>query len=221
MREFARADGLPVFAVESHNAVGPSLYLSAGIHGDEPAGPEALIGWAQERRRVLRGCDFLIFPCLNPWGLRSNSRLDAAGRDLNRGYRGASIPLIRAQKKLVGGRKFDGALMLHEDFDAHGIYLYELAGPRPHWGEKLLAAGARHLPREPRRRVEGRTCRDGLIRARVKPDAVPQHPEAFFVGFGPTERSLTFETPSEFSLTARVAAHRAVLDELLRLVREG
>lgn len=221
MREFARPDGLPVFAIESRREGAPSVYLSAGIHGDEPAAPEALIGWAERRARVLGACDFLIFPCLNPWGLRSNSRLDAKGRDLNRGYRGSAIPLIRAQKKLVGDRTFDAALMMHEDFDAHGIYLYELAGPRPFWGERLLEAGARHLPREPRGRVEGRRCRHGLIRARVKPDSMPEHPEAFYLGFGLTRRSLTFETPSEFSLSARVAAHQAALDELMRLVRGG
>jgi hypothetical protein len=46
---------------------------------------------------------------------------------------------------------------------------------------------------------------------------LPEHPEAFFLRFGHTLRSLTFETPSEFSMTARVRAHGAVLDEVLRL----
>jgi hypothetical protein len=48
---------------------------------------------------------------------------------------------------------------------------------------------------------------------------MPEHPEAFFLRFGHTKRSLTFETPSEFSLTARVRAHGAFLDEVLRLAR--
>lgn len=81
----------------------------------------------------------------------------------------------------------------------------------------MLAAAARHLPCEPRGKVEGRTCRRGLIRTRVTPDTLPEHPEAFFLRFGHTMRSLTFETPSEYSMTARVRAQGAVLDEVLRL----
>jgi hypothetical protein len=220
MRPFAAADGFAVHFVSSPPgpAGAPRLYLSAGIHGDEPAATEALVTWAARRARALRRFEFLILPCLNPWGLQHNCRHDAAGRDLNRGYRRGDIPVIAAQKRLLAGRTFDAALMLHEDFDAHGCYLYEIPGARPFWGERLLAAASPHVPREPRSHVEGRRCRRGLIRTRVTPEVMPDHPEAFFLRFGPTRRSLTFETPSEFSLTARVRAHAAVLDEVLALL---
>lgn len=217
MRKFAEADGFAVHVIESPPRSGPSLYLSAGIHGDEPAATEALVTWGARRGRLLRGCEVLIFPCLNPWGLTHNNRHDAHGRDLNRGYHRRDVPVIEAQKRILRGRSFDAAVMLHEDFDAHGVYLYEIPGTRPFWGERLLAAAARHLPREPRAKVEGRRCRRGLIRTRITPETLPEHPEAFCLRFGHTGRSLTFETPSEFSLTARVRAHGAVLDEVLRL----
>jgi protein MpaA len=217
MRKFAEADGFPLYVLENSARSGPSLYLSAGIHGDEPASTEALITWCQKRARPLRNCRLLIFPCLNPWGLQHNNRNDAHGRDLNRGYHRHDVPVIEAQKKILRGRSFDAAVMLHEDFDAHGVYLYEIPGARPFWGEKLLAAAARHVPREPRPRVEGRRCRQGLIRTRITAETLPEHPEAFCLRFGHTMRSLTFETPSEFSMTARVRAHGAMLDEVLRL----
>jgi predicted deacylase len=217
MRTLARADGFPVYAIESPPRRGPSLYLSAGIHGDEPASTEGLITWAEKRARALAGCGVLIFPCLNPWGLQHNDRHDARGRDLNRGYHRRNIAVIAAQKKLLRGRTWDAAVMLHEDFDACGVYLYEIRGDRPYWGEKLLAAAARHLPVDPRRKIEDQAARRGLIRRRVTRDTMPEHPEAFCLRFGHTGRSLTFETPSEFSLTARVRAHGAVLDEVLRL----
>jgi protein MpaA len=220
MREFAEADGFPVYVVESPRRAGARLYLSAGIHGDEPAATEALITWCERRVRALRKREGLIFPCLNPWGLQHNSRNDARGRDLNRGYHRSDVPVIAAQKAILRERSFDAAVMLHEDFDAHGVYLYEIPGARPFWGERLLAAAAKHLPREPRTRVEGRRCRGGLIRTRITPDTLPEHPEAFCLRFGHTLRSLTFETPSEFSLTARVRAQGAMLDEVLRLLEK-
>jgi protein MpaA len=220
MRKFADAEGFPVHVVESPQRPGPRLYLSAGIHGDEPAATEALVDWCGRRSKVLRKFNLLVFPCLNPWGLQNNNRHDAHGRDLNRGYHRRDVPVIEAQKKILQGRSFDAAVMLHEDFDAHGIYLYEIPGARPFWGEKLLASAARHVPREPRPRVEGRRCRQGLIRTRITAETLPEHPEAFFLRFGHTMRSLTFETPSEFSMTARVQAHGAMLDEVVRLVRK-
>jgi protein MpaA len=220
MRKFAEAGGFPVYVVASGRAVakpGPRLYFSAGIHGDEPAATEGLVAWAMRRSRALKKCEVLIFPCLNPWGLQHNNRHDVSGLDLNRGYHRCDVPVIEAQKALLRGRTFDAAVMLHEDFDAHGVYLYEIPGVRPFWGERLLAAASKHLPGEPRKKVEGRTCRGGLIRTRVTPETMPEHPEAFCLHFGHTRRSLTFETPSEFSMTARVKAHGAVLDEVLRL----
>lgn len=221
MRKFAQANGFPVFVIESRQHKGPRLYFSAGIHGDEPAATEALVTWCGKRSAMLRKCEVLIFPCLNPWGLQHNNRHDARGRDLNRGYHRRDIAVIEAQKKILRGRKFDAALMLHEDFDAHGFYLYEIAGDKPYWGEKLLAAASRHLPCDPRAKIEGRRCRSGLIRRSITPQSLPEHPEAFFLRFGHTMRSLTIEAPSEFSITARVAAHGAVLDEVLGLVGCG
>lgn len=96
MRQCARAGELPVFVVEANVDVAVSLYLSAGIHGDEPAGTEALITWCEQRWRHLQGFYLLIFPCLNPWGLQHNNRMDARGRDLNRGYRRSDVPVIQA-----------------------------------------------------------------------------------------------------------------------------
>src|SRR5438128_2164157 len=75
-------------------AQGPAVYLSAGIHGDEPAGPEALISWAEADPERLRKHALLIFPCLNPWGLVNNIRLDADGRDLNRSFQLAGHPFV-------------------------------------------------------------------------------------------------------------------------------
>lgn len=214
MRRLARAGEFPVYVVEAEGRDSASLYLSAGIHGDEPAGTEALITWCEQRWRQLRGVRLLIFPCLNPWGLQHNNRWDAHGRDLNRGYHRSDVPVIKAQKKLLQGRRFDAAVMLHEDYDAHGVYLYEIPGAKPFWGEDLIAAAARYLPLEPRRRLEGRRCRGGVIRTRVTPATLPEHPEAFLLRFGHTLRSITIETPSEFSLTARVRAQMAMLDEV-------
>ena len=65
---------------------GPRFYLSAGIHGDEPAGLLAL----HDLIRDDAWPDHLnlgICPCLNPQGFERGTRENASGHDLNRDYR--------------------------------------------------------------------------------------------------------------------------------------
>jgi murein peptide amidase A len=217
MTRFAESGGHPIYCLSSELPLDqrPAIYISAGIHGDEAAATEGLIGWAEKNTALIRNFRSLIFPCLNPWGLLNNCRLDSSGRDLNRCYNGSRVPQIRAQIKILGRSRFDLALQLHEDFDAHGVYVYEIAGKRPFWGEDLLKAGAAHLPHDPRTSIEGRRAKNGLVRRKITPDLMPDWPEAFLLHFSHASRTFTVETPSEFSIDARVAAHEAMLDAAL------
>src|SRR3954467_5462789 len=61
------------------------IYISAGIHGDEPAGPLAV------RQLILdnvwpENVELSLFPCLNPTGFELNTRENVEGTDLNRQY---------------------------------------------------------------------------------------------------------------------------------------
>jgi hypothetical protein len=153
----------------------------------------------------------LIFPCLNPWGLINNVRVDPRGRDLNRCFNRKRVPQIRAQKKVLGKSRFDLALTLHEDFDARGLYLYEIPSIRPYWGEDILRAAASHIQPDPRSQIEGRRAKGGIIRKTITPDLMPEWPEAFVLHFSHAARTFTIETPSECSLANRVAAQAAII----------
>ena len=162
----------------------------------------------------------LILPCLNPWGLVNNQRTDDRQRDLNRLFDRTNVSPIRELKRLVLGRRFTFALSMHEDYDARGIYGYELHPRAPDWGPDLLAACSRLIPIETRRRIEGRTFKDGLMLRRGRLDEIPLHPETIYLHRqGHTDHSLTFETPSEFSLTARVQAHVLLIEECMKRLR--
>ena len=47
----------------------------------------------------IKHASLLIYPCLNPWGLENNSRIDAKGIDLNRIWDCAQNPLVHKIKK--------------------------------------------------------------------------------------------------------------------------
>lgn len=221
MVKFVETDGYDLFYLEfpvrRRKADVPAIYLSAGIHGDEPASTEGLIAWAEKYSSRLEGLNLLIFPCLNPWGLVNNSRYDQQAHDLNRCYHDDAIPFVAAHKRALTGRRFDLALLLHEDYDATGAYIYEVRDAAPGWGAQLLAAAGRFVPIEGRTKIEGRSVRRGLLWRRIRPDLMPAWPEAFQLYFHHAKRVFTVETPSEFHIDQRVAAQMAMLNRAVEL----
>jgi protein MpaA len=157
---------------------------------------------------------------LNPWGLVNNSRRDPDGRDLNRSFHTSAVPQIAAQMQWLTGCAFDLALNLHEDYDAIGLYIYELQRVKPYWAELLLEAAARYIPPDPRKKIEGRAARTGVVRRTITPDLMPEWPEAFVLYFQNAVRIFTIETPSEFHLDDRVSAQIALISKAVELCRE-
>lgn len=220
MEAFARAGEHPIYCLRSRGDAprAGGLYISAGIHGDEPAAPTALALWAETRLAALASrLPVMILPCLNPWGLVNNQRTDARGRDLNRLFDRDDVPPIRELKRLLTGWRFGFVLNLHEDYDAQGIYGYELHGRPPDWGPPLLKACSKIIPIDPRRNIEGRPFKNGLMIRRRQFERIPLHPENIYFHLrGYTQHSMTFETPSEFSLARRVRAHVLLIEECAR-----
>jgi murein peptide amidase A len=195
------------------------VYISAGIHGDEPATTEGLITWAERHTDKLAEFPLLLFPCLNPWGLRLNIRLDQTGVDLNRAFDRDDVPVIAAVRSLMKGQRFTVALHLHEDYDAQGIYLYEVEGELPYWGESLLRAARGIIPIDPRSKIDTGKARTGVIRRRLGARHFTQLgglPEAVYLHRHHTTHAITFETPSEYALDQRIAAHVAVIEAAIR-----
>jgi protein MpaA len=203
------------------------LYATAGVHGDEAGTTEGLLLWAERhlpalskpRREAKKALPFFLVPCLNPWGLVNNRREAADGTDLNRVFDRDSDPPVGALKKALAGRRFDLALTLHEDYDANGLYLYEISEQRrDDLGETLLvAARALGFPIDARGAVETRRfTKPGLVlmRHRVRRwRNSTSTPEAIWLYLNRrTRHSLTIETPSEFSLAARARMQARLIE---------
>jgi len=224
LQRIAMAGADPIFCLKTPTlAATGGLYVSAAIHGDEPASSEALITWAEKHARRLARWPLLLFPCLNPWGLRNNIRLDADGLDLNRAFHLEDHPVISAVKRAAAPHQFDLSVMLHEDYDGQGFYLYEIQRDRPYWGEDIVTAASGHIPVEPRTKVDAYKARSGVIRRRYDRARFERmgFPEAIWLHMEKARRALTVETPSEFAIEQRVKAHVAVLEECVRRVIAG
>jgi hypothetical protein len=221
MRRFATGAEFNLYCVRSKRLPREgTIYISAGIHGDEPAGTEALITWAEKNIRLLRRRPFLLVPCINPWGLVNNVRLDSHRRDLNRCFQDDSVAEIAALKRAMGRRRFSLGLTLHEDYDGMGIYIYEIQGAVPYWGEALLETARPYVPPDPRPIIEGREAVGGLVRRELDMSFFKDVglPEAVYLHLQGCPRVFTIETPSEYGLDRRIRAHVAVIEECLRRV---
>ena len=206
--------GIPVWALESPAARAgePAIYLSAGVHGDEAAPPWALLLWAEQNAAIWSRGSFLILPCLNPVGLKLNTRLDHRGRDINRRFHLTRDPLSGPWRRWLATRRLRVGICLHEDYDAQGCYLYELGPQSQSLGPALLQSCSKAILPDPRRRIDTSLARNGVIRRKKLPTHLPGMPEAVELHRVGCPVTLTFETPSEFSLDDRVACQMAFIE---------
>jgi hypothetical protein len=183
------------------------IYVSTGIHGDEPAGPLAALRLLQENRWP-ENAEIFLLPCLNPAGFMLNRRENAAGMDLNRDYRHPKSPEIRAHIAWLEGRpQFNLYLCLHEDWESHGFYLYEQnPDSKPSLAETMIEAVGKLCPIDLSENIEGRAAKNGIVRPNIQPHERPDWPEAFYLITHKSRQGYTLEAPSDFPLSTRINA---------------
>src|SRR5688572_17591303 len=167
VERFGEVDGYPLIALTKRTpGPRPRVYLSAGIHGDEPAPPLALLEMIEQGAFDARAVWFLC-PLLNPVGFTLGTRENASAVDLNRDYKDLRSSEIAAHVTWLRRQpNFDLALCLHEDWESTGYYLYELNPfDRPSLAPPMIEAAARVCPIDQNKIIDGREVAvPGIIR---------------------------------------------------------
>jgi len=211
---FGEIAGLRLLACTRPGAsLQPRVYLSAGIHGDEPAAPWALLrllveGWFDAR------FTWFVCPLLNPTGFVRQTRENFSGIDLNRDYLSPRTPEVQAHVRWLERQPgFDLIICLHEDWEATGFYLYEL-NPlnRPTLAQAMLDAARFLGPIETAAVIDGRPSDEpGIIRPVSDPLLRETWPEAIYLRHRHGPLVYTIETPSGLPLPQRIATQCAVI----------
>lgn len=209
----------------------PAVTISAGVHGDEPAGAWALLALVGDGLLDPRFA-YRLWPCCNPTGFAAGTRANAEGTDVNRSFgRGGTSPEARAILTANRDRRFALSIDLHEDHDAGGFYLYETAPsdwPGRYAGPVtagLAAAGFPLQPLGPEFELgppgsEAAQTR-GLGAVAVDADRERafygrEQPLGLVLVRQAAPCALTFETPSLRTPEERIAMHRVAVVEALR-----
>lgn len=219
----AAADGVMVWRRSATQGCGSHVLISAGIHGDEPAGCLAMLRLMEEQR-LAPDIEWTIFPALNPWGLQRGCRDNRDGIDLNRDYRRRASAESRAHAAWLErlARAPNLHLSLHEDWEASGFYLYEInTGSGPSVAGNILQAVQPVLALEQGPVVDDHLLdAPGLICHTAEADDPDGWPEAIFLARRFPLLSCTFETPStRFPFAQRVQAHGLAVEAAIQALR--
>ncbi|MFT4626937.1 MAG: putative deacylase [Myxococcota bacterium] len=110
---------LPVVVLEG-DAPGPTVAVTGNVHGDEATGLVAAHELDLRLRESLRCGRVVLYPSVNPGGLRARTRTEPGGVDLNRAFpgdpRGGTASRIAAALwSDLGAHRVDAVLDLHAD----------------------------------------------------------------------------------------------------------
>jgi predicted deacylase len=212
----------------------PTIALSSGTHGDEPASPWALLSLVADRLLDDRFA-YRIWPCINPSGYVAHTRANAEGQDVNRSFsRGGLTPESRAIITANRDHRFTLSIDLHEDFEAAGFYGFEpyATGTVPRFAAAAVTAvEAAGLPIQdladvsfdlgspPEARViqsigHGTVTVDAREESRYFRGGLPM---SLFLLRQAAAAVLTFETPMLRPWNERIAMHRVAVTTAVAL----
>lgn len=206
---------------ELGNAQSPTISISAGVHGDEPAPPWALLNIVASGVLDPRFA-YRIWPCTNPTGYEAQTRGNAEGQDINRSFsRGGLTPEARAIITSTRDRKFALSLDLHEDFEADGCYCYEPRQDGDSFSRAIVEAldDAGYPVQEivptfdlgyAAEAEPVRSVQRGRVITNISEEL--KHfsglPYSIFMAQRSANHSLTFESPRKRNFSDRIAMHR-------------
>jgi len=194
--------------------------ISAGIHGDEPSGFEAIYSFLESGRyqAYLDEWEITILPCINPYGFEYNTRENYDNKDLNRLFKDHLPPKeVQLAQTTIKPSYFDLTLELHEDCDSDGYYLFQKSN-KPNGikiGVRIIKALKKIIPINLNKSIDSMPAENGIIHKIKNIEDMEWWPMASYSLAMKSGHCLTLETPTQLAMTTRVNAHLLALDQAL------
>lgn len=196
----------------------PYVGILSGLHGNEPAGPEAMFDFFLKHLSTANNdVNLFLMPLLNPHGFNRFIRKDANNTDMNRQWDKTSRKLIKNLKKLFLDQNFDLVISLHEDPNVDGFYVY---GGRYIKGEKLEAI-ASILEKFMKPIKDGEIYGDPVFKGMVEDgnEDKPKHKKSLEFFFDKNSvPNVTVEISAKDKIESRVKIYRTFLAKILKML---
>ena len=216
MNKIGTAHDYPIYQIclESSANVPKNILITGGVHGDEPAGVEAVLQFLErDNTELLKQFAFVVIPCVNPSGYVHDTRENRDGVDINRSFETDEVSEVAIVKKALGETQFSLAIDFHEDYEATGFYLYEGKRDEQYIGPKIANTVQTIGPID--NEDSGEDAPDiaqGVYK--VASEWGTQGLAPYLLHFY-SEHVIITETPTVWPLEQRAALHLGVLDSAL------
>lgn len=200
-----------------------SVLLTGGIHGNEPAGTEFLLQFAEMLAKddtFYPDIAFDIIPVVNPWGWVHGRRRNGEGCDLNREFATFKAPEAVLMRILCKQKRYDLMVDFHEDSHVAGFYFYRLANPNEAFCHHMITVVREDgLPIHNGRVMTLFNAKDGIITSPMwtlhLARGIRQLSMSNYFRLEGCPQAFLFESPRRLELAERIAMHRAALTALL------
>jgi protein MpaA len=187
------------------------VLISAGIHGDEPAGVETICSFIERKEYLsfFKNWEITLVPCINPFGYERGTRNNHEDMDLNRKFKSSSPPREVSLIQSVFERPFDLTMELHEDEDSSGYYLFYSfdSGFKTELAHQILNEVQPIMPVNRDADIDGFPAQAGVIERVSEHETMDWWPMALYSLSKGTRICLTLETAPQFPMENRVNAH--------------
>lgn len=217
--EIGKIGDLPIIQlqIESISDSYQNILITAGIHGDEPAGVESALQFVeQDISKLQEDFSFVVIPCINPYGYVHDTRENCEGVDINRAFEQDNVEESELIKCTLEKKQFAFSIDFHEDYDAEGFYLYEGNRDQQFIGPKLVRAGLSIGQLDPDDPGEDAPeISEGVYRVAEKWGTQGLAP---YLLHHHSAHVLISETPTIWNLQQRVDLHLTLLETALTLI---
>jgi murein peptide amidase A len=195
------------------------VLISAGIHGDEPAGIDTILSFLENHHysSYINNWEITLLPCINPHGYEYGIRENHDEKDLNRLFKEAESETEVSFAQSVLSTLFELTIELHEDNESSGYYLYQkgINLKDDKVGFEIIDAIKNIMPINMDDEIDGTSAYHGVIGKAIDMYKMDWWPMALYGLSKGVERCLTLETASQFDMETRVDAHLTAIKTAL------
>jgi predicted deacylase len=202
----------------------PTILLTAGSHGDEPAGILAVIRFLNnDLQRYASRFNIVAFPCLNPSGFNAGIHNTASGINLNDHFgRQSDDDAVRAIENKIKSIAPSVVLSfdLHEDNsgDQLGCYVYEMISRSTNQiAHRVLGVlSPADICQQPV--IYGENNTNGVIGVNADESQTALGSLHGYLKSQGVQHVMVIETPTEWPLEKRIKTHLAMIQRGLESI---